>query len=594
MTAKYVIGIDLGTTNSVVAFAELGDEAAEVELLQIPQLVDEHTLEERSSLASFGFLSMGEPTGALDTPWAEDRDFCIGEYARRKAAENADRTISAAKSWLSHSGVDRRAPILPWQTPANVEKLSPVAASQLFLEHLVAAWNAAQPDHPLNQQQVVLTVPASFDAVARELTREAAIAAGLPDYLVLLEESQAAVYAWLAQSGDTWRDSLSVGDQLLVCDIGGGTTDLTLIAVDEVEGELLLRRQAVGNHLLVGGDNMDLTLAHQVSEQFAERGTKLDPWQSVSLWHSCRAAKETLLTPDGPEKHTISVLGRGSKLIGGTVSVEVDRASVGQLMVDGFLPDCNLNDSPVRQRASGFQQLGLPFEADTGVTRHVAAFLSSQVDGEVPQPTHVLFNGGVFKAEVLQQRFVEVLNSWFAGGETNPLPGTRDLDHAVAIGAAHYGRVKQQGGIRIRGGVAHAYYVGIETAGLAIPGAPRPLNALCVVPIGMEEGTEVDVPSGEIGLVHGEQAQFRFFSSAIRKEDQPGAVLQQWHESELAETTALTATLESDEAITEPYVPVRFQSRITELGMFELWCIAVQGEGSWKLEFNVRDGVDES
>ena len=288
------------------------------------------------------------------------------------------------------------------------------------------------------------------------------------------------------------------------------------------------------------------------------------------------------------------MLGRGSKLIGGTVSVEVDRASVGQLMVDGFLPECNLDDKPVRQRASGFQQLGLPFESDTGVTRHVAAFLSSQVDGEVPQPTHVLFNGGVFKAEVLQQRFVEVLNSWFSGGDTKPLPGTRDLDHAVAIGAAHYGRVKQQGGIRIRGGVAHAYYVGIETAGLAIPGAPRPLNALCVVPIGMEEGTEVDIPSGEIGLVHGEQAQFRFFSSAIRKEDQPGALLQQWDESELAETTALTATLEADEAITEPYVPVRFQSRITELGMFELWCIAVQGEGSWKLEFNVRVGVEES
>ncbi|MEM7313056.1 MAG: Hsp70 family protein [Planctomycetota bacterium] len=595
MTAKYVIGIDLGTTNSVVAYAALDEEDAEVQLLRIPQLVAEHTVEAHSSLASFAFLGIGKPNGSLDMPWADSRDYCVGEFARRSAAENAERTISAAKSWLSHSGVDRRAPILPWQTPAKVEKLSPVAASQLYLEHLVAAWNADMPETPLAEQQVVLTVPASFDAVARELTREAALAAGLPENLVLLEEPQAAVYAWLAQSGDSWRQSLAVGDQLLVCDIGGGTTDLTLIGIEEQDGELSLQRQAVGNHLLVGGDNMDLTLAHQVSEQFAEKGTKLDPWQAVSLWHSCRAAKETLLAEDGPEKHTISVLGRGSKLIGGTVSVEVDRSEVGKLMVEGFLPECTLNDAPARQRASGFQQLGLPFESDTGVTRHVAAFLTAQAsDASVRQPSHVLFNGGVFKSKVLQQRFVQVLNSWFEGQETQPLPGTRDLDHAVAIGAAHYGRVKAQGGIRIRGGVAHSYYVGIETAGLAIPGAPRPLNALCVVPMGMEEGTEVDVASGEIGLVHGEQAQFRFFSSALRKDDQPGDLLQSWDENELEETTALTATLDADSSVTEPYVPVRFQSRITELGMFELWCIAVQGEGSWKLEFNVRDGVEEA
>lgn len=594
MTARFVIGIDLGTTNSVVAYATLDAESPQIALLAIPQLVDEYTVETSTALASFCYLASEDPGDRLDLPWAKGRRYCVGEFARRNSAEHAERTVSAAKSWLSHGRVDRHAPILPWQTPAQVEKCSPVAASQLYLEHLIAAWNSAKPDAPLSEQQVVLTVPASFDAVARELTREAALAAGLPQDLVLLEEPQAAVYAWLVQSGDQWRNYLSVGDRLLVCDIGGGTTDLTLIRIQEHDGELILERQAVGNHLLVGGDNMDLTLAHQVATQFAQQGVKLDPWQSVSLWHSCRVAKESLLAAEGPEKHTISVLGRGSKLIGGTVSVEMDRAAVGQLLIDGFLPECRIDAVPTRHRASGFQQLGLPFESDTGITRHVAAFLSSQADhAEDVCPSHVLFNGGVFKSRVLQERLVEVLNSWRVSGETERLPGVQDLDHAVAIGAAFYGWSKKHGGIRIRGGVAHAYYVGIESAGLAIPGAMRPLHALCVVPIGMEEGTEVDVPSGEIGLVHGEQADFRFFSSAVRKEDRPGDLLQHWDESELRETTPLTATLTADSSVTEPYVPVRFQSRITELGMFELWCIGVHGEGSWKLEFNVRDNTGD-
>lgn len=591
MSAQFVIGIDLGTTNSVVAYASLGGDDLQIELLRIPQVVDEHTLEERTHLASFCYLASEGAPGPLDLPWAKGRAFCVGEFARRNAAEQPQRTISAAKSWLSHGRVDRRAPILPWQSPAKIEKLSPVAVSQLYLEHLVAAWNASHPDAPLSEQRVVLTVPASFDAVARELTREAALGAGLPADLVLLEEPQAAVYAWLSQAGDAWRKALAVGDQLLVCDIGGGTTDLTLIGIEEANGELVLDRKAVGNHLLVGGDNMDLTLAHQVASRFSEQGVKLDPWQSVSLWHSCRAAKESLLAVDGPDTQTISVLGRGSKLIGGTVSVEVERAAVGQLLVDGFMPHCERDAVPERQRASGFQQLGLPFESDTGVTRHLAAFLTAQAkSGESPCPSHVLFNGGVFKSPLLQERMIDVLNGWRDdGSQTQALPGVRDLDHAVAVGAAHYGWIKEHGGVRIRGGVAHAYYVGVETAGLAIPGAARPLQALCVVPLGMEEGTEVDVPSGEIGLVHGEQAQFRFFSSANRKHDAPGDVLEHWDESELSETTPLTTTLAADEAITEPYVPVQFRSKITELGMFELWCVGTHHQGEWKLEFNVRD-----
>jgi molecular chaperone DnaK (HSP70) len=503
-----------------------------------------------------------------------------------------DRTVAAAKSWLCHSRVDRRQPILPWGAPAEVPKVSPVGATQRYLEHVVAAWEAAHPDAPLVEQQVVLTVPASFDASARELTREAALAAGLPPEVVLLEEPQAAVYAWLADAGQRWRRALSVGETLLVCDVGGGTTDLTLVGVAEEQGDLILRRIAVGNHLLVGGDNMDLALAHYVAGRFAEKGVQLDPWQSVALWHSCRAAKEALLSPDGPASHSIAVLGRGRKLIGGTVFVEVDRSSVSQLLVDGFFPHCQSTDRPQRQRASGFREIGLPFESDTGITRHVAAFLQAHGEqaGQPVRPTHVLFNGGVFKADVLQQRLLDVLGQWF-GGQAGPklLEGHHDLDHAVARGAAYYGWTKQAGGMRIRGGTAQAYYVGIETAGLAVPGAPRPLRALCVVPMGMEEGTESDVPSAEIGLVVGEPAHFRFFSSSVRKADRPGDLLSTWTADELSETDSLEALLPADESVDEPYVPVRFQVRLTELGVLELWCVSTASDKRWKLEFSVRE-----
>jgi hypothetical protein len=369
--------------------------------------------------------------------------------------------------------------------------------------------------------------------------------------------------------------------------------------VGEESGELILERRAVGDHLLVGGDNMDLALAHHVAGELEKQGTKLDPWQSVALWHSCRMAKEALLTGDGQSTHPISVLGRGSKLIGGTVSIDVQREAVARLLVDGFFPHCELTDRPARRRASGFQEIGLPFEADTGVTRHLAAFLQahgSEADGPV-RPTRVLFNGGVFKAAVLQQRLMEVLGDWFdAVSAPKLLEGTHDLDHAAARGAAYYGWAKQAGGVRIRGGTARAYYVGIETAGLAIPGAPRPLRAHCVVPIGMEEGTETDVPSGEIGLVVGEPAHFRFFSSSVRSQDRPGDVLDSWSEDELSETDSLETTLATDDGsektAAEPYVPVRFHSKITELGMFELWCVSAPIQQRWKLEFSVREDAD--
>ena len=609
MSAHYVIGIDLGTTNSVLAYAPLEAQQPAIAILPIPQLVAAGTVESRTTLPSFAYLAGQEHSGggALDLPWAAGRTYAVGEVARRLAAEAPERTVGAAKSWLAYSRVDRRQPILPWGAPASVPKISPLTASQRYLEHLVAAWETAFPDAPAAAQKVVLTVPASFDASARELTREAALAAGLPQDVVLLEEPQAAVYAWLAARGEQWRQALTLGDVLLVCDVGGGTTDLTLVAVAEEAGELVLRRMAVGNHLLVGGDNMDLALAHFTAGRFAEKGVQLDPWQSIALWHSCRAAKETLLAPspgapsgslshagrgdaEANPKQAIAVLGRGSRLIGGTTSIEVDRREVAGLLLDGFFPSCAAGDRPARRPAAGFRELGLPYEADTAVTRHLAAFLGAHgaSPGGPARPTHVLPNGGVFKAPALQRRLLDVLGQWFAPAPPRLLEGRHDLDHAVACGAAYYGWAKHRGGVRIRGGTARSYYVGIETAGPVIPGAPRPLRALCVVPIGMEEGSETGVPSDEIGLVLGQPAQFRFFSSSTRKQDQPGDLLSSWTPDELEETDSLETTLPAAEPIEGDYVPVRFHSRITELGVLELWCVGTQVEGRWKLEFSVR------
>ena len=565
-------------------------------MLSIPQLVASQTVESRDSLPSFLYVASAAEVEnqSFSLPWASGLPYAVGVAARDLSAEFPDRTVVAAKSWLCHSRVDRHQSILPWNAPETVSRLSPVTASRRFLEHIVAAWKQQFPQQPITDQLVVLTVPASFDASARELTREAAFMAGLPESLVLLEEPQAATYAWLNAVGDRWRKMVSVGDRILVCDIGGGTTDLTLVEVSEQAGELELQRIAVGNHLLVGGDNMDLALAFKVSELFAAKGANLDPWQSISLWHSCRNAKEKLLAADGPDTHTISIPGRGSRLIGGLISVEVSRKDAIELLAGGFFPVCQLSDKPSRNRSSGFQEIGLPYEADTAITRHLAAFLQQHCQQH--PVTHVVFNGGVFKADQLRSSVLHQLKIWFPDRPPAVVEGSADLDYAVSQGACFYGWTKTHGGVRIRGGTGRSYYVGIETAGLAIPGAPRPLKALCVVPHGMEEGTEVDVPSDSIGLVVGEQARFRFFSSSTRPDDTPGTRLDHWSADDVVETDSLEATLaaDADDDPQEDYVPVKFQSRITELGVFELWCVNDELDKKWKLEFSVRDDAEAS
>ncbi len=479
MQPRFAVGIDLGTTNSVAAYATLDGEQPEISLLRIPQLIAPETVESSTTLPSFLYLATDEEAQAklLAEPWNELRHV-VGAYARQRTAETPDRTIVAAKSWLAHHGVDRRQAILPWHAAADIPKVSPLEVARRYLQHIASAFNALHPDAPLRDQEVVLTVPASFDASARELTREAALDAGLPASFVLLEEPQAAVYAWLHAQQDQWREHLHTGDVLLVCDVGGGTTDLSLIEASEDQGELVLQRRAVGDHLLVGGDNMDLALAHLAAQRLQEEhGVELDPWQSVALWHSCRDAKESLLHSEGPDKLPISIAGRGSRLVSGAISIELNRKEVREFILEGFFPLCQADEKPQRGPSVGFQEIGLPFETDVAVTRHVAAFLASHAtEGHPAHPTRVLFNGGVFQAKSLQQRLLKALAQW--SGKPTKLAGQQDLHFAVARGAAYYAWTKRHGGVRIRGGTAHAYYVGVEAAGLAIPGAAAAASSL--------------------------------------------------------------------------------------------------------------------
>ncbi len=354
MSSRYVVGIDLGTTNSAVAYVDTEAAEPRIESMAIAQLVEAGEVAERPTLPSFLYLA-GEHDvrpGDLALPWRDDQDFAVGELAREQGARVSGRLVSSAKSWLCHGGVDRQADILPWGAPEDVRKISPVEASSRFLQHLRAAWQTRFPDDPLDDQDVVLTVPASFDEVARELTIEAAARAEL-HHARLLEEPQAAFYAWLEAHPDSWRDRLAGHRLALVVDVGGGTSDFSLIRVAEEDGAIALQRLAVGDHILLGGDNVDVALARTLEERFGE---KLDSQRWHALTSLCRAAKERLLGDEAPEEETIRIGGRGRSLVGGTLSGTLTREEVQKLVIDGFFPLVEANGataSRAARRAAG-------------------------------------------------------------------------------------------------------------------------------------------------------------------------------------------------------------------------------------------------
>ncbi|ELE6599802.1 Hsp70 family protein [Vibrio alginolyticus] len=625
-TPKFSVGIDLGTTHCVMSFVDTHNEDVRVEVMPIPQLTAPGTVETRSQLGSFLYQphehEMNPQSRVL--PWSSEPKALVGAIARNLGSKTPIRLVASAKSWLCHAGVNRRDAFLPAGSPEEVEKVSPLRATELYLEHLKDAWNHANPNHNLADQDVTITVPASFDPAARDLTAEAARNVGFV-HLTLLEEPQAALYNWIDNSNDKWRDEVEVGDIVLVVDIGGGTTDLSLVEVTEDDGNLTLHRIAVGEHILLGGDNMDLALAYRLKMKLAQEGKELQPWQVQAMTHACRDAKEALLNDSELQSVPIVVPSRGSKLLGATLKTELTQEEVQQTLVDGFFPQVAITDHPVQRNRGALTQMGLPYAQDAGITRHIAAFLSKQAnalsasgngaeaaaqdfnpfanmpgmpDSDAAQsadfikPTAILFNGGVLKSKLLATRLEDTINEWLIEADAElakRLTGV-DLDLAVASGAAYYGSVRRGQGVRIRGGIASAYYVGIESAMPAIPGMAPPMEALCVAPFGMEEGSSVDVPSQEFGLIIGQPVNFQFFGSTVRRDDLAGTHLDYWAPEELEELPEIQVTLPVSEGRREgEVVPVTLASRVTELGTLYLEAIAADNGQKWHVEFDVRE-----
>ncbi len=606
---RYSVGIDLGTTHCVLSYAELGDiddEQFLSHVMAIPQLTSPGSVEEKTQLPSFLYQAHEDELaeGSTSLPWTAKPEYLVGEIARSLGSKTPIRLVASAKSWLCHAGVDCKAAILPVDSPDEIERVSPFQATSAYLQHMRDAWQSQHPDAPLAQQDVVITVPASFDPAARELTVEAARAVGLGQ-AILLEEPQAALYSWIEKSHGDWRKHAEVGDIILVIDVGGGTTDLSLIAVTQQDGNLELTRVAVGDHILLGGDNMDLALAYTVKAKLEQDGKRLEPWQIQALTHGCRDAKEKIFNNSELDTMPLVVASRGSSLIGGTLRTELTREEVNRVLIDGFLPKVAISELPVSRPRTGLRTAGLPYAQDAGITRHLAAFLTKQQgatdeldDINLPEhasflhPTAVLFNGGVLKAEALAERLMAVLNSWLSAEqapEARLLAGA-DLDLAVARGAAYYGFVRKGKGVRIKGGTAASYYVGIESAMLAVPGMAPEIQALCIAPFGMEEGTQQELPDDEFGLVIGEPVRFRFFASNTRREDKVGTRLDYWTNEELSELDEIEITLPEESRRPGEVVPVHLCAAVTEVGTLELQAISQKDSGRWKIEFDVRAG----
>lgn len=588
--SRYLVGIDLGTTNSSCAYVDTSEKAWTVRDFLIPQLVAPGVVEARETLPSFHYqAATGEfPSGSLRLPWStDDPSFAVGLFARDHGAAVPARLIVSAKSWLCHPGVDRTAGLLPWHGAPDVDRLSPVDVSSRYLAHIRSAWDHQHPDHALAQQDVILTVPASFDEVARELTVEAARRAGLVK-LTLVEEPQAAFYAWINAQGEHWQQHVRAGQKILVCDIGGGTTDFTLIRVRPAAGgNVLFHRVAVGQHLILGGDNLDLAVAHHV-EAGATNGGKLPPRDWGPLLRSARNLKETFLSDNAPERAHANIGSGGSQLIGGAKQIELTRDGIQALLLEGFLPRVGLNERPLARR-SGFQEFSLPYAPDPAVTKYLAAFLTAhQESGQDARPDIVLFNGGFFASPQLRQRLLDVLSSWFShDGPWHPQVLANDrLYLAVSRGAAYYGMVRRGRGVRITGGLAHSYYIGVDTAAETQPFIPR---AICLLPAGIEEGQDVDLQR-TFNLLIRQPVEFPLFFSATRTTDKPGQLVEIDPE-QLTALPPIRTVLQSGKKTAADTVTVQLHARLTEIGTLELWAQEANGDRQWKLHFDVRSAT---
>jgi hypothetical protein len=598
---RYVIGVDLGTTNSALAYVDLSEAARSIRLFAIPQLVATSEVEPRLMLPSFLYLP-GEydlAAGATALPWATDRRMAVGEFAREQGARVPGRLVSSAKSWLAHGGVDRTAPILPWGAREELPQVSPVEASRRYLQHLREAWNheiAADRDgYRFEEQLIILTVPASFDEVARELTVRAAQEAGIPR-VVLLEEPLAAFYAWLSSHEESWQGSMQDGQLILVCDVGGGTSDFSILGVRQGEAGLRFDRLAVGEHLLLGGDNMDLTLGRHMETKLMGAPGKLDTARWHQLVYQCRRAKETLLNR-AAESVDITIVGAsGSSLIGGTLRGTLSGDDVERLILDGFFPQVTSDAMPEGGRRRGLTELGLPYVQDPAITRHLAAFwqrfqsfLAGETKRETPYPDFILFNGGTLIPASIRNRIMDVVGDWFAllagdGWQPTQLQ-SEQLELAVATGAAYYGRVRLGEGVRVGSGTPRAYYVAVD-----LNDAPaQTQTAICLVPRGTEEGFESQLESPTFEALTNQPVSFRLFTSSTRLGDGLGDLVHLAPE-EITELPPIRTVLRFGKG-SVGRIPVRLGVHLTEIGTLELWCHAQESDHRWQLAFDVRQSA---
>lgn len=598
--SRYVVGIDLGTTNSAVCYVDCERNTSRVEVLAIPQFTAANVVEKLDTLPSFLYQPAADRAALGKLPWNDDSQPIVGAMARDAGAISAGRVISSAKSWLCHRGVDRLADVLPWQAAPDVERMSPVEASSRYLAHIRAAWNHQFKGAPLEEQEIVLTLPASFDEVARELTISAAQRAGLPR-VVLLEEPQAAFYAWIAKHRDTWQAELKVGQKILICDVGGGTTDFTLIRVRQDEtGQIQLHRIAVGDHLILGGDNFDLALAKHLEEKLAV--TKgLDARQWDTLLRASRSSKEELLSQASPTERTISIASGGSRLIGGSLQTTITRDEAATLLVEGFFPKVPRDARP-QARRSGFQEFGLPYAADPAITRYLAQFLARHRYADVDPPADpqaiptppldpakpdlVLLNGGVFSSPLLVSRLLETIGEWFTGDRATPwqprLLDNDRLDLAVARGAAYYGLVRRGLGVKIAASLARSYYLGLEGT---------PPQAICLVPGSAQPGETITLKQPALELLVSQPAQFPLFVSSLRLADRAGEVLPIDPE-QMSALPPIRTALKTRTRGERGTIAVHLNVLLTEIGTLELWCSEAEGERQWRLEFDVRSATE--
>ncbi len=611
--SRYIVGIDLGTTNCAVAFVDSESSSRRVEPFAIQQWVDWQTLEARATLPSFHLqwtdrekeeLKLGPKSPFVNV------DYVVGCFARDRGADLPDRQVGSAKSWLCHPDVDRTSPILPWHAAVDIERISPVEASSRYLKHLRLAWDAAHPKYPLADCDVVVTLPASFDEVARELTIEAARTAGLPK-IVLIEEPQAAFYAWLQRHESSWRDRIKPGQTVLICDIGGGTTDFTLIRVRESDStdEYGLHRVAVGRHLMLGGDNLDLALSKAVEPLFAPADGQrfsLNNTQWESLRMQCRNAKESILSHTAPTEFKLTVAGTGSKLIGTTRSVTIDRPFVEKVLIDGFFPFVSLSERP-HSGDVGLFEFGLPFEADPAVTRHLAEFLwehrwagrteesrSILSDQQAAKPDWVLFNGGVLESEAVRERLLEQLDRWFHEGEatqraTAMLDAER-LDLAVAIGAAYFGRTRRGDGVRIDARLARAYYLQLSI---------DPPLAICVMPADAETLDRFVLSEHPFELETNRPVQFPILVSSTHLVDRIGDIVP-IDLQRMSPLPSIQTVIETSRSKRHEKCRIVVESELTEIGTLDLSLVAARDGNSatmhtdarWKLAFDLRSTVE--